>query len=453
MVQFSPLERYVLTFSETLSKKDNPEDPQAYLIWDLQNPSKPIRGFPFKDDDSMTLFKWSYDEKYFSRIKDGFIYIFETPSMVLTLKDPNKPGDQRIPLKLHSKAQSHAWSPTSNYLAVYVPTKESGDIPARVTLLDFPNTKPIATKSLVNVHACHIHWQSQGKYLAIKIDRSQKTKKSPVFTSFEFFRVQEKNIPIEGVELSKDNVIAFSFEPGGTRFAIIHADATQSTGKPNVSIYNIERLKIVLLKTFEQRLANHLYWSPAGRYLLIAGLKQMNGQLEFLDVETMESIAKDTHQLCTDVAWDFTGRFVASYVSNWKTRGENGFIIWSCRGRKIYSLNKDPFFQLSWRPQPPPLMTKEELQSFFSGQNFKKFQKKYRLLEKEEQDAIMTKRKIEQEKSKSDYRTLLQKRLKEMQEDVVWRKSMGITEVTDLDLYTIEDVVEETLEEKTEVLI
>lgn len=56
-----------------------------------------------------------------------------------------------------------------------------------------------------------------------------------------------KNIPIEAVELSKDNVIAFSFEPKGTRFAIIHADATQAAARPNVSIYNIEPAKIVLL--------------------------------------------------------------------------------------------------------------------------------------------------------------------------------------------------------------
>lgn len=95
----------------------------------------------------------------------------------------------RIPLKLHSKAMSHAWSPTSNFLATFVP--EGGEIPARVTLMDFPNTKPIAMKSLVNVQTCHIHWQPQGQYLAVKIDR-QKNKKSPILTSFEFFRVYEK---------------------------------------------------------------------------------------------------------------------------------------------------------------------------------------------------------------------------------------------------------------------
>jgi len=446
MAQFSPNERYVITFSENLAKNDDPDEPQGYLIWDLQNPSKPTRGFTYKDDGSTSPFKWSFDEKYFSRIKDGLIYVYETPSMQLALKDQK---DVRIPLKLHSKASSHSWSPISNFLAAFVP--ERGEIPARVTLMDFPNTKPIAMKSLVNVQQCHIHWQPQGQYLAVKIDR-QKNKKSPILTSFEFFRVYEKNIPIEGVELAKDNVIAFSFEPKGNRFAIIHADATQAAARPNVSIYNIEPAKIVLVKTFEQRLANHLYWSPTGRYLLLAGLKTMNGQLEFIDVDTMESVAKESHQLCTDVAWDYTGRFVATYVSNWKNKNENGFVVWTCRGKKIYSLNKDPFYQFLWRPKPPTILPKDVLETLAQPANFKKYQKKYKSMERQEQDLVNSKRRAEQEKLKNDYRALVLQRLKEQESDVNWRKSLGIHDDTESDFYVVEECVEEILEEKIDLV-
>lgn len=447
MAQFSPNERYIITFSETLAKNDDPNDPRAFLVWDLTHPARPARGFPFKDDGTISPFKWSFDEKYFSRIKDGLIYIYETATMQLTLKDAK---DQRIPLKLHAKAMSHAWSPTANFLAVFVP--ERNDIPARISLMDFPNVKPIAVKALMNVLHCHIHWQPQGQYLAVKIDR-QKNAKSPTFTSFEFFRVYEKNIPIEGVELSKDNVIAFAFEPKGTRFAIIHADATSAAAKPNVSIYNIEPTKIVLLKTFEQRLANHLYWSPNGRFLLLAGLKTMNGQLEFIDVVTMESIAKEVHQVCTDITWDYSGRFVATYVSNWKNKTENGFMVWTCRGKKVYQLNKDPFFQFLWRPKPPTVLPKEQLDLLQQPAHFKKhYQKKYKQLEKVEQDLVTSTRRAEQEKLKSDYQELLLRRLKEQEADVNWRKSVGIHDDAEADYYFVEECVEEILEEKVEVI-
>jgi uncharacterized protein with WD repeat len=55
-------------------------------VWDLLHPQRPARGFPYKDDNTISPFKWSYDEKYFSRIKDGLIYIYETATMQLTLK-------------------------------------------------------------------------------------------------------------------------------------------------------------------------------------------------------------------------------------------------------------------------------------------------------------------------------------------------------------------------------
>jgi len=319
--------------------------------------------------------------------------------------------------------------------------------------MDFPNIKPVAIKSLVNVLTCHIHWQPQGQFLAVKIDR-QKNKKSPLITSFEFFRVFDKNIPIEDVELAKDNVIAFSFEPKGNRFAIIHVDASSAAARPNVSIYHIEATKIVLLKTFEQRLANHLYWATNGRYLLLAGLKTMNGVLEFIDVDTLESVAKETHQLCTDVMWDYSGRFVATYVSNWKNKNENGFVIWTCRGKKVYSLNKDPFFQFLWRAKPPTVLPKDKLDSLQQPVNFKKFQKKYKTLEKAELDAVTSKRRTEQEKLKSDYRTLLSQRLKEQEseDEISWRKSIGIHNDADSDFYVVEECVEEILEEKIEVI-
>jgi translation initiation factor 3 subunit B len=55
-----------------------------------------------------------------------------------------------------------------------------------------------------------MHWQSAGKYLSVKIDRHTKNKKK-TFVNFELFRVFEKDIPIENLEL-KDPVHAFSWE-------------------------------------------------------------------------------------------------------------------------------------------------------------------------------------------------------------------------------------------------
>jgi hypothetical protein len=89
-------------------------------------------------------------------------------------------------------------------------------------------------------------------------------------------------------------------------------------------------------------------------------------------------------------------------------------MVWTCRGKKVYQLNKDPFFQFLWRPKPPTVLPKEPLEQLQQAAYFKKhYQKKYKQMEKVEQDAVSTKRKNEQDKLKNDYQELILRRLKE----------------------------------------
>jgi translation initiation factor 3 subunit B len=56
-----------------------------------------------------------------------------------------------------------------------------------------------------------MHWQANGNFLCVKVDQ-QKKKQS--FTNFQLFRVREKDIPIEQLEM-KENIVAFAWEPQG----------------------------------------------------------------------------------------------------------------------------------------------------------------------------------------------------------------------------------------------
>jgi translation initiation factor 3 subunit B len=68
------------------------------------------------------------------------------------------------------------WCPTSNMIAYWQP--EQNNKPARVTIAELPTLKEIRQKNLVYVEKCMLYWQSQGKYLAVKIDRVVKGKKT-----------------------------------------------------------------------------------------------------------------------------------------------------------------------------------------------------------------------------------------------------------------------------------
>lgn len=56
-----------------------------------------------------------------------------------------------------------------------------------------------------------------------------------MYFNFEIFHMQEKQIPVDSVEV-KESIHAFAWEPIGSKFAIIHGD------QPNicVSFYGVK---------------------------------------------------------------------------------------------------------------------------------------------------------------------------------------------------------------------
>jgi translation initiation factor 3 subunit B len=80
-------------------------------------------------------------------------------------------------------------------------------------------------------------WHPQGDYLAVKVERFTKTKKS-TFTGFELFSIRDKDIPMEVLELpnKNDKVLTFAWEPKGHRFAVVHGDGGP---RPSVSFYTM----------------------------------------------------------------------------------------------------------------------------------------------------------------------------------------------------------------------
>lgn len=126
------------------------------------------------------------------------------------------------------------WSPSSNMVAYCV--KEEKTVPARVVIMEMPNKTEIRSKNLVNVVEAKMFWQSMGDFLCVRVERYKKmnivkeddkenTRYSGLYYNFEFFRIREKEIPVDSLEV-KENCYAFQWEPNGQRFAIISGEGT-----------------------------------------------------------------------------------------------------------------------------------------------------------------------------------------------------------------------------------
>jgi len=367
-IEFSPCEKYLVTFSP--NSVNMTEDPSAIIIWDSRTGAKK-RAFHSENPPVWPVFKWSADDKYFARMtQDSTLSVYETPSFGLLDKKSIKVEGLK----------GFSWSPKDNILTYWV--AEDKDVPARVVLLEIPSRKELRVKNLFNVADCKMHWQKSGEYLCVKVDRYKKIlenkdiKYAGMYYNFEIFHMGEKQIPVDTVKI-EESVHAFSWEPIGSKFAVIHGDS-QSL---NVSFYGLKKGQgPEVLKKYERKTANHIFWSPTGQFCILAGLRSMNGVLEFIDTSDFTSMGGGDHFMCTDVEWDPTGRYVMTGVSWWGHKVDNAYWLWNFQGKILKRSQVEKFCQLVWRPRPASLLSKDQLKEI--KKNLKKYSDQFNAKDK-----------------------------------------------------------------------
>mmetsp|Transcript_29827 Transcript_29827/g.45736 ORF Transcript_29827/g.45736 Transcript_29827/m.45736 type:complete len:718 (+) Transcript_29827:92-2245(+) len=418
-IMFSPQEQFLLT------SNNRREDPNAVKVFNVQT-GKLLRAFPLyppnvSTDGPPPPFQWSNDDSYLARMGHGLISIYETPSMKLL--------DRRS--LAADGIHEFQWSPKANILAYWAP--EHGNAPAHVDLIEIPSRKKLRQKNLFNVTKCSMVWQNDGEYLAVKVTRHTKSKKT-LYNNIELFRLNEAGIPVEMLDV-KDAVMALSWEPRGSRFAMIHAENPSST-KVNVSFYDMmkkveattqkkgkkggvqpktEVAELNLVETLDGKQCNCIFWSPAGGTIIMAGLgDSASGTLEFYDVNTKNLTIKE-HYRANQVLWDPSGRTVATVVSqpigggHFKFAMDNGYILWTFQGKQLCQQSYETFYQLVWRPREN-LLSKPEIKKV--RKNLKKYEKQFDKADKDRQRAL----KLEETKGKRALRTTYRQLLSRLAE-------------------------------------
>lgn len=384
---FSPCERYMLSFSE-FPERNRPHF--VAHVWELRT-GKRLRTFDGPQDEyavgtmarpdggmKWPAFRWAGGpdgRTFLAHMKPNAISVYEAPDMGML--------DKRS-VKMEG-VQDWEWSPAPADGTLCAYQAEQGNLPARVVVMRFPDREELRQKNLFSVAGIKLTWHPQGDYLAVQVDKWTKTKKTTT-TNFELFSLREKDTPIDMLELTNksEKILQFAWEPRGSRFAVLHGEGS----RPTVSIYNMRDTKsaargVVLLHSMPNKPATSLHWSPSGRFLLLAGLGGgHNGVLEFWDVEEMALLSAGEHFMAQQVAWDPTGRYVATIV-NAAAAMENGFQVWSFAGQPLYKTAHDRFYQLDWRPRPPSLLSEEKQRDIVK--NLRRYSKRY----EEEDEALL----------------------------------------------------------------
>jgi translation initiation factor 3 subunit B len=107
--------------------------------------------------------------------------------------------------------------------------------------------------------------------------------------------------------------------------------------KYNISFYQLDKKgDFAPIKHYNDKIANTLLWSPKGRHIVLATLASSTKfDIEFYDLDfTIDDnpnrkdvepgvnatlLATGEHYGVTDIAWDPSGRYVASSASAWRS--------------------------------------------------------------------------------------------------------------------------------------
>jgi translation initiation factor 3 subunit B len=327
------------------------------------------------------LIKWAggSNDQYFAKLSahGNGIDVYQLPDMRLL---------DGISIKMDN-VQEFSWSPSAPIIAAY--QRESENHPARIILLNIPGKDEIRQKNLFNVSDVTMFWHPAGSYLAVKVDQLTKSKRTS-FTTFQIFRIKEKDCPFVLLELPRkcESIVHFYWEPLGSRFCVVQFDGSYRN-RPDVSFFDMEDLyrgnKLTKpLVTLENKSCHRIYWSPKGKNLVLMGFGPLNGVLEFFNVDEVSTFNIGEHFNCTDVLWDPTGRYVAT-ITDSTQQLEHGYTIWSFSGKQLYKVLRDGLQTFIWRPRPVTLLNPEQDRQIHKG--IKQLSRKF---EEQDQESLRT---------------------------------------------------------------
>ena len=278
--------------------------------------------------------------------------------------------------------------------------------------------------------------------------------KSTKATSFEVFRLRERDIPIDLTEVAETEEIKSDilWEPCGNRFAFLVSDDAGASAYVYEVMPSKTAQAIKQLGKVDARGMNMILWSPQGRFCLLAGSRGYSGSLVFYDFHDLTLLNRQEHYGFTSIEWDPTGRYVASSTSLWKSAVDTGINIWSMVGEELTKQNIVGFKQFCWRPRPKTLLSPEDQKRIV--QNLKDYQKEFEEMDAMESSKasaeVQQKRKEQWKEYTEMIASFMAKQAAEAQKRI---DLFGYDPLAQSDIETLVEVIVEEVVEETEKIL
>ncbi|XP_040903290.1 eukaryotic translation initiation factor 2A [Toxotes jaculatrix] len=319
LLEFSPLNRVLVTWQPYRTSQDNPQGEANLQLWDLQS-GQLIKALYQKKVESWCP-SWSDDEKISVRSVSNELHFFEDNDF------------STIANKLHiQKVSDFALSPGGqpSKLAVYVPGSKGA--PSFVRLYQYPvlggPTAALANKSFFKADKVTMQWNKKAS--AVLVTASTEVDK----TGASYYGEQTLHyLAVNGetalVQLSKNGPIYdVVWSPNSAEFCVVYGFMPAKA-----TVFN---LKCDPVFDFGTGPRNAAYYSPQGHILVLAGFGNLRGQMEVWDVKKYKQVSKPQAPDATHFSWCPDGEHIVTATCSPRLRVGNGYKIWHYTGSVLH---------------------------------------------------------------------------------------------------------------------
>eukprot|EP00903_Cladosiphon_okamuranus_P016168 g14921.t1 len=339
-VHFSPLGTYLLTWQPPSKSVDGERPPGNLVVWSTASWSEALRVSQKQlRRSAWPSLQWSSDELIAARGLDNDIQIYH-----------GKHLDQGIVARVPCpKLGSFSLAPgTAPYrLATFVP--EMKGKPGKIALWSYPVADtPVASRSSFRAQEATFKWSPDGRaVLCLTSTDVDATGKSYYGSTGLYLMHADGQFDCAIAPAKEGTVQDVQWGPGGSnkgnKFVVI-AGSMPSTS----TLYNIKGEPMF---EFGSAHRNTISWSPHGRFLLLAGLGNLAGEMDFWDVNRKKVMGSTSSHCAVAYGWSPDSRWFLTATCAPRMNVDNDVKVFRYDGSgPVVKKEIDVLWDAVWQP-------------------------------------------------------------------------------------------------------
>lgn len=351
--EFSPLCNYLIT----KGRQRNGDDKAKFnlQIWDLSTkvdtkgnkyiPAECIAVFPLPSralasSVALSSIQFTSDENFLFRLLKDSIIITPIASI-----SSNGPPIARIDHKELTQFQvSQSINP--HYIAVFTP--ENSGMPSKINLYkhEASTTSEISCRTSFSASSATFYWNLKGDKLLVHTHSDIDRAGTSYYGSTGLFILSTDGTISEKVPQTKEGPIYdVQWSPIGDSFIVCAGSMPAQ-----ITLYNENGQA-----TYEFGAAhrNTISWSPHGRFLMIGGFGNLQGEMDFYDMRRVKKIGTKTAHCTVGLDWSPCSRYLLTSTTAPRMNVDNGFKIFKYNGDgPICHKQLNVAYNVKWLPAP-----------------------------------------------------------------------------------------------------